>query len=83
VKDDELTCKELTELITDYLEGRLSQADNIRFDQHLSTCPGCLVYLDQMRSTIEAIGSRPALKISPAIEDRLLQAFRDWKSSGS
>src|ERR1051326_8259003 len=55
----ELTCKELTELITDYLEERLSQADRIRFEQHLSLCPGCGAYVDQMRITIQAMGSKP------------------------
>src|ERR1700756_298701 len=54
VTQPELTCKELTQLITDYLEERLSQIDRIRFEQHLSVCPGCVVYLKQMRSMIQA-----------------------------
>src|SRR6516165_8109418 len=42
VTQPELTCKELTELITDYLEERLSQTDRIRFQEHISVCPGCV-----------------------------------------
>src|SRR5262245_42105220 len=75
VTQPELTCKELTELITDYLEERLSQADRIRFELHLSVCPGCVAYLDQMRVTIQAIGSKPSLKLPSAMESSLLQAF--------
>src|SRR5215475_12212111 len=63
VTQPELTCKELTELITDYLEERLSQTDRIRFEQHLSGCSGCVAYVDQMRMTIQAVGSKPPLKI--------------------
>src|SRR5215831_6306074 len=63
VTQPELTCKELTELITDYLEERLSQTNRIRFEQHLLVCPACIAYVDQMRVTIQAIGSRPHLKI--------------------
>src|SRR5262245_31792472 len=76
----ELTCKELTELITDYLEERLSQTDRIRFEQQLSVCPGCVAYVDQMRVTIQAMGSKPPLKIPSSIEESLLEAFRRWKN---
>jgi anti-sigma factor RsiW len=80
VTQPELTCKELTELITDYLEERLSQADRIRFEQHLSICPGCVAYVDQMRVTIHAIGSKPSLRIPSSMEKSLLETFRRWKS---
>ena len=80
VTQPELTCKELTELITDYLEERLSQTDRLRFEQHLSGCSGCVAYVDQMRITIQAMGSKPPLKIPSSIEEPLLEAFRRWKS---
>ena len=81
VTEAELTCKELTELITDYLEERLPQAERVRLEQHLSVCPGCVTYLDQMRATIKVLGARPRVEIPPAIESDLLQAFRSWKKS--
>src|SRR5262249_4359434 len=80
VTQPELTCKELTELITDYLEERLSQIDRIRFQEHLSACTGCVAYVDQMRVTIQAIGSKPSLQIPSSMEKSLLEAFRRWKS---
>ena len=76
---EELTCKELTELITDYLEERLSPVDRIRFHQHLSVCIACVTYVEQMRATIKALNSRPAVDIPPDIQSTLLEAFRRWK----
>ena len=81
VTEAELTCKELTELITDYLEERLPQTERVRLEQHLSVCPGCVTYLDQMRLTIKALGAKPRVEIPKAIESDLLLTFRRWKNS--
>ena len=81
MKEEELTCKELTELITDYLEDCLSQVERLRFEQHLSICSGCVAYLDQMCATIRAIGSKPALELPAAMQSNLMEAFRRWKSA--
>jgi anti-sigma factor RsiW len=81
VADAELTCKELTELITDYLEDLLPHTERVRIEEHLSVCPACVTYLDQMRFTIKALGAKPRIEIPKAIEPDLLQAFRGWKST--
>jgi predicted anti-sigma-YlaC factor YlaD len=75
-----MTCKELVELVTDYLEGALPDAEHVRFEQHLVFCPGCAYYLDQMRTTIERLGELREKSIPPEAERDLLGAFRDWKS---
>src|SRR4051812_45684181 len=49
-----LTCRELVELVTDYLEDALGAGDRARFEAHLRACEGCSAYLGQMRSTIWA-----------------------------
>jgi anti-sigma factor RsiW len=74
-----LSCKELVELVTDYLEGALAPADAARFDAHISLCEGCTAYLDQMRKTIAVVGALPPESLSPEAERDLLEAFRDWK----
>ena len=51
-----MNCDELVEVITDYLEGRLSSKDRARFEDHLGKCPGCERYLKQMRLTIQSLG---------------------------
>jgi anti-sigma factor RsiW len=74
----ELTCRELVELVTDYLEDALAPEDRLRFELHLATCPGCLAYLDQMRATVRVVGALSEDSLDPAVRRRLLQSFRDW-----
>jgi anti-sigma factor RsiW len=75
----ELTCRELVELVTDYVEGRLSPGDRARFEAHLAECEACETYLAQMRQTIRALGRLPAESLGPQATETLLDAFRDWK----
>jgi anti-sigma factor RsiW len=76
----ELTCKELVEIVTDYLEDRLPPTDRRRFEQHLARCEGCRNYLDQMRETIHLVGGLKEDSIPARMRERLLRAFRDWRS---
>ena len=79
MKIDELTCRELVEVVTDYLEGSLAPADRIRFEEHLVMCAPCTTYLEQMRETIRLTGALREEQLDPAARDALLSAFRDWK----
>jgi predicted anti-sigma-YlaC factor YlaD len=74
-----LTCEELVDLVTDYLEEKLPLAEHERFEAHLGTCPGCRTYLDQIRTTIRVTGSLTEESIPTEARDRLLDSFRDWK----
>jgi anti-sigma factor RsiW len=76
---EEVTCRELVEIVTDYFEGQLSAAGRIRFEQHLANCPGCEAYVDQMRRTIELTGTLRVEDVPAEAEEALLQAFRGWK----
>ena len=76
-----IDCIELVEVITDYIEGTLPQRDRDRFDAHLRECPFCVIYLEQMRATITALGTISVESISDDARERLLDAFRDWKKS--
>ena len=74
-----MRCKELVELVTEYLEERLSAVDRARFDKHLLGCGPCRRYLEQMRTTIRTLGALSPGALQPAARDRLLSIFRDWK----
>jgi anti-sigma factor RsiW len=74
----EMPCRELVELVTDYLEDRLSPADRARFEAHVAECEYCGTYLDQMRQTIRTLGRLPEESLSPEARDDLLAAFRGW-----
>jgi anti-sigma factor RsiW len=75
---EDLSCQELVELVTDYLECALPAEQRARFDAHLSECPGCERYLEQMRATIALARAGADLERRPEVSG-LLEAFRDWK----
>jgi anti-sigma factor RsiW len=75
---DDLACQELVEIVTNYLEGALSDADRARFDAHLEICEGCRRYLDQMRTMIRVVGTLTEDDLDPSAKDQLLQLFRAW-----
>lgn len=74
-----MTCRELVELVTEYLEGALPPEERLRFEQHLAECPYCVTYLEQMRQLIGTLGRLSKESISAEARDELLHAFRDWK----
>ena len=76
---DEMACVELVEVVTEYLEGTLPDADRRRFEAHLGDCPYCVDYLEQFRQTIEATGRLPLESIAPEKREELLEAFRGWR----
>jgi anti-sigma factor RsiW len=76
---NELTCQELVELITDYLEAALPDVERARIEEHLSGCTGCRNYLAQMRQTINTLGKLPEESIPDSVRDELLALFRGWK----
>jgi anti-sigma factor RsiW len=79
---EELSCQELVELVTDYLEGALPSELHDRFERHIAHCSGCQTYLDQMRKTIRVTGELTAESLSPEAERSLLDAFRGWRQTG-
>jgi anti-sigma factor RsiW len=77
---EKLSCQELVELVTDYLEGVLPDAERERFDAHLATCRGCRTYVEQMRATLRVTGKLTPESLSPEAEAGLLSAFRTWRA---
>jgi anti-sigma factor RsiW len=75
-----LTCRELVELVTDYLEGVLPESERARFAEHIDCCGWCLKYTAQIRETVQVVGELPPEPVAPEVEQHLLAAFRAWKS---
>ena len=75
---DDLSCQEVVELVTDYLEDALAPAVRARIEQHLGACAGCASYLDQMRDTIRIVGALREEDLDPALREELVGAFRGW-----
>lgn len=78
-----LTCREVVELLSDYLDGALDPLERARVAAHLETCPECTAYLTQLRTTIGALGRLREADIPKPILLRLVDAFRGWRGSGT
>ena len=76
---EDLTCAELVELVTDYVDGALDDVDRQRFEEHVILCNDCAGHLDQMRATIAVVGRLSEETIPPEAAADLLDAFRGWK----
>jgi anti-sigma factor RsiW len=74
-----MTCQELTEVLTDYLEGVMPREDRERFEAHLAICDGCVNYVDQMRQVIATVHELRPDEVEATAPDDLLDAFRAWK----
>ena len=77
-----MTCNELVDLVTDYLEGALSEEDRVRFERHIQLCGCCARYLEQMKVTIRTVGRIPEDSLSAEARAALLAAFSDWSGGG-
>lgn len=76
-----LTCKEITELVTEYAEGSLSFVDRVRFQMHIGMCRSCRRYVRQVKATTAALGLLPEPELSPELEQELLRRFESWKET--
>ena len=73
-----ITCQEVVELVTDYLEGELDHATREELEAHLALCPHCDRYLEQMRQTIDELGHVPVDTLSERAQADLMAAFRTF-----
>jgi len=78
---EQLSCQELVELVTDYLEGALPDADRRRLEVHIAGCDGCRQYVEQIRTTIALTGEAQPVSLTPEAERALLATFRDWTTT--
>lgn len=76
-----MDCRELVELVTEYLEDQLPQAERDRFESHLRGCPFCGRYVEQMRQTIRLTGRLREEDVPAAGQEVLLAAFREWRAA--
>ncbi len=73
-----LSCQEMVELVTDYLEGALDRATRTKVAAHLAECDGCADYVEQMRATVAMLGRVETSSLDDAAMDELMAAFRTF-----
>lgn len=74
-----LSCSEMTELITEYLEEAMSLEDRLAFQKHVGLCRHCREYLHQMKLTVETLGAMPPEPVPAPVMGELLSKFKHWK----
>jgi anti-sigma factor RsiW len=79
IRRHELVCQRVVELVTDYLEDRLSRAERRRFDAHLAGCPHCTEYLAQLRATIVLAGQITPADLTPPMRAEMITLYRRWQ----
>ncbi len=75
------SCKELTALMTDFTEGRLSFMERVAFHMHIGMCSSCRNYLKQLKEVQGSLGELEPVPMPADIKDELLQRFRNWPAT--
>jgi predicted anti-sigma-YlaC factor YlaD len=71
------TCREMSELVTDYLEHMLPPRRRLAARWHLLLCPACRRYYEQMRQIVRLLAGRRLPAPEPAVEASMLASLRD------
>lgn len=78
MSEPDLTCTEVVELVTDYLDDALDTDTHRRVGEHLQRCPGCRTYVEQMRRTVRTLGHLPNDGLTDDAVRELTEAFREF-----
>jgi len=74
------TCREMTDVLSDYLDGQLPPERLELFERHLALCPACVAYVESLRGTkrlaLEALGADEVPPEVTAMVGELLAKFR-------
>lgn len=74
-----ISCREVVEIVTAYLDGALSPEESARMEEHLKLCGHCAAYVEQIRTTARLAAAATAeLDLHPDRAE-LLRAFAEFK----
>ena len=77
---DHISCQQVVDLVTEYLEGAMTVDDRSLFEQHVNFCDGCVWYVDQIKTAVATVGRVHEDDLPVEMRERLLIAFRDWRA---
>jgi hypothetical protein len=69
-----LTCQAAVHAASDQLAGLLSDTERGAFEDHLAGCDSCSCLMDQLRSTVAVLGSRPEVQVPDSVRAMLAHA---------
>jgi len=71
------TCRDMSELVTDYMERVASPRLRFAMWWHLVRCPACRRYFDQVRRTVRLIATAPRAPDDAAADSVVAASRRD------
>ncbi|HZT81090.1 MAG TPA: zf-HC2 domain-containing protein [Gemmataceae bacterium] len=74
-----MTCRELVDLLIDFVADELPPERRAVVEEHLKRCPPCLAYLETYQLTIRITRKLPAVDPPPQLLDRLRAALQAGK----
>ena len=81
-RGEDVVCRQVAELVNDYLENVLPRAERKRFERHLAGCPNCTAYLEQIRATVASVGRLTPDNFSPEVSQEFTELYRAWRDEG-
>lgn len=75
-RQTEVVCRDVVEVVNDYIEDAMPSEARAAFEQHLHACPWCLTYLDQIRATSGFVRRLAQEELPPEVESSLRALFR-------
>lgn len=77
-----ITCRELAELLIDFVSDDLPQSHRDRIEQHLRSCPPCVAYVESYKVTIRLTKKLPTVPLPVGFVQRLLAAAEKMQKEG-
>jgi anti-sigma factor RsiW len=77
-----ITCRELTELLMEFVSGELPPERHEHIEKHLHLCSPCMILVETYRYTITLSRNLPRQPLPPACEQRLRAAVKKNCSEG-
>lgn len=77
--EEHLSCQEVVELVTEYLENALLPEMRKQLEEHVAGCPGCEHYFKQVQITVSMLRRLSQETTSPATRQELMKIFQQWR----
>jgi hypothetical protein len=75
----EIECRQIAELLGDYLDGSLPRETRELIDFHIDGCAPCVAFLNTYRGTVDVARKLPDITIPPELKKRLLTVLKSTK----
>ena len=76
----EIECRQIAELLGDYLDGTLPSHTRQLIDFHIDGCPPCVAFINTYRGTMSATRNLADVAIPSELKKRLLAVLKSDKA---